>query len=199
MGETTDVRGHDVTQFRSASFGSPEEAVKRAISADFGVPETEIHTSDDAPSGLRTLEVRSPDVPPLGAPATVRYRLGYRSQALTRVDVEWTLPQDPTAEEGARLMTAVSELATRLGEDGRPAGRAVAEGAVGDVEAGASVPSVSIRGVAADDTEVALPGVPLRIRSAPADPGGRSTDVAALRGIRLGYRIDAADPDVRMN
>lgn len=84
-----------LTGFRSALFGSDEDAVRAAIKADFGIEGDAVQVGLNTVERTRVMSVPVPDILPEGGTAQVSYIFGYQSKALIQVGILWAAATDP--------------------------------------------------------------------------------------------------------
>lgn len=84
----------NLTGFRSAQFGTDEDAVRAAIKADFGLDDTAIQVGLNTVERTRVMTITVPDILPDGGTAQISYIFGYKSKALIQVGLLWSPETD---------------------------------------------------------------------------------------------------------
>ena len=102
---------HRVTGFRSAQFGMTADEVRAAIERDFGLTGAAIREIENEREATLVLNVTVPQLEPGPGPAEIYYILGALSQQLMHVNVVWSTPDDPSADERDRIGIAGMQLA----------------------------------------------------------------------------------------
>jgi hypothetical protein len=81
--------------FRSAHFGMTEAEVRKAIEEDFKLSGTTVHIVENPIQRTRALSVIVPALVPESGKATIDYVLGFHSQKLVQVNINWSTSVDP--------------------------------------------------------------------------------------------------------
>lgn len=163
-----------VLGFGTALFGMREQAVRRAIAEDFGIVGDAVDMSRHRYDRTTLLTIDVDGLLGIAGPARVVYVLGYASNGLVRIDLEWSAADGADADLSSLTGQVVGDLRNR---DWAPAvvGRDqwLSDGArllfVGDDGGGRRITVVVERG-----------------------PGGDSSDVT----VRRSYVADPLGPDI---
>lgn len=166
--EPAAARPGSVAGFRSAHFGMSEAQVIEAVEADFGKDSAAIRQGETLLEKTRQLSVVVDDLLPGSGPARVTYTLGYASQALNAVEVQWggtdgAPPPEVLQAAGALLldyfndqpyaqttidrMTAAGDLIAFIGRDemGRSVALTLGKALIEDGDATAAQRFVRVR------------------------------------------------------
>jgi hypothetical protein len=81
--------------FRSAAFGSDEDAVRAAIKTDFGLEGDAVNVGLNTVERTRVMTILAPGVLADGGTAQVSYIFGYQSKTLIQVGLLWSAVTDP--------------------------------------------------------------------------------------------------------
>ena len=85
-----------LTGFRSAAFGSDEDAVRAAIKTDFGIEGDAVQVGLNTVERTRVMTVLVPDLLAEGGIAQVSYIFGYQGKTLIQAGILWSAATDPT-------------------------------------------------------------------------------------------------------
>lgn len=172
----------DTKGFRSASFGSSEDAVRSAIQKDFGLSGDKVSAEENYSEQTRLLSIRVPDLLPGGGAADVAYIFGFKSKTLIQVSVSWSKASDETITP-ERLFSNANVLRAHFAAAGYQPETVVTNAMV-------SNGLLMFRGndVAGRTTLLVLQGS--------LTPGQNSQQVLAPTALLLFYIADAKNPDV---
>ena len=102
-----------VLGFGAALFGMREQAVRRAIAEDFGAAGGAVSASRHRYERTTLLTIDVDGLLGIAAPARVAYVLGYTSNRLVRIDLEWSVTDAAAGDLSSLIAQVIGDLRDR--------------------------------------------------------------------------------------